>query len=147
MTWYWLLLILVVVILVLWWALSRNAKATQAPTHEEETPKEKEIPAVMPSKEAVMEVPAQMADISPDDLEIIEGIGPKIAAVLKQAGISTFAQLAKEEPAHIKQILETAGLRLADPTSWPGQAKLAAEGDQAGLKVLQEQLKGGRVVH
>lgn len=94
-----------------------------------------------------MEVPAQMADISPDDLEIIEGIGPKIAAVLKQAGISTFAQLAKEEPAHIKQILETAGLRLADPTSWPGQAKLAAEGDQAGLKALQEQLKGGRVVH
>lgn len=146
MTWYWSLLILVVVILVLWWALRRNAQATQAQTHEEESSKEKEIPAAMPAKETVKDVPAQMAGVSPDDLEIIEGIGPKISVVLKQAGISNFAQLAKEEPAHLKQILEMAGLRLADPTSWPDQAKLATAGDQEGLKALQEQLKGGRVV-
>lgn len=139
MHWYWVLLILVVVILILWWALRRNAKATEVPTHhEDETAKHEDVPAVPQTKEAIIDVP--------DDLEIIEGIGPKIASLLKDNGITTFAQLANEYPSHIKEILEKAGLRLADPTTWPDQAKLAASGDQEGLKVLQERLKGGKAV-
>lgn len=80
-----------------------------------------------------------------DDLEIIEGIGPKIAAVLKQAGITSFNQLAEMEPARISEILQAANLRLADPQSWPEQARLAAAGDNAGLQALQDRLKGGRL--
>jgi predicted flap endonuclease-1-like 5' DNA nuclease len=79
-----------------------------------------------------------------DDLEIIEGIGPKVAAVLRQAGVTTFAQLAEMEPSQILEILHAANLRLADPQSWPEQARLAASGDRAGLQALQERLKGGR---
>ncbi len=81
-----------------------------------------------------------------DDLEIIEGIGPKIAGVLKQAGVTSFAQLAGMDPARIDEILHAANMRLADPKSWPEQARLAAAGDQAGLKALQDRLKGGREV-
>lgn len=80
-----------------------------------------------------------------DDLEIIEGIGPKIASVLKAAGVTSFAQMAAMEAAQIDAILkEVPTLRLADPTSWPEQARLAANGDMAGLQALQDRLKGGR---
>jgi predicted flap endonuclease-1-like 5' DNA nuclease len=81
----------------------------------------------------------------PDDLVIIEGIGPKIAALLNDAGIATFAQLAGTDTSHLKEILNAAGLRVNDPTTWPEQARLAAAGDQEGLQKLQETLKGGRV--
>jgi predicted flap endonuclease-1-like 5' DNA nuclease len=81
-----------------------------------------------------------------EDLEIIEGIGPKIAGVLKQAGVTSFAQLAEMAPESITEILHAANLRLADPKSWPEQARLAATGDQAGLQALQDRLKGGRIV-
>jgi hypothetical protein len=43
----------------------------------------------------------------------------------------------------LRDILAEEGLTgLADPVSWPGQARLAAEGDWDALKVLQQKLKG-----
>lgn len=130
----WILVIILVVILVLWWALRRNVKATEETAHKSAE--------VLPVAEEVEIKATHVAD----DLTMIEGIGPKIAAVLKEAGINTFAQLAREDTDHLKSILEGANLRLADPTSWPEQARLAAQGDEEGLKALQGQLKGGRVV-
>lgn len=88
------------------------------------------------------DLPLDMAEV--DDLEIIEGIGPKIRAVLNDAGISRFAQLAAMEPVTISEILRDAGLRLADTHSWPEQARLAANGDMEGLKALQDRLNAGR---
>ena len=79
-----------------------------------------------------------------DDLTAIEGIGPKIAGVLRQAGIGTFAQLAATDVARLTEILHEANLRLAVPESWPEQAELAAAGDWDALKELQDRLKGGR---
>jgi len=35
---------------------------------------------------------------------------------------------------------------MMDPTSWPAQAKLAAENDMDGLKKMQDKLSGGRKV-
>ena len=58
-----------------------------------------------------------------DDLKKISGIGPKIATVLQDAGKTTFAQLAKMQPAEIKEILERANIRLANPENWPEQAR------------------------
>ncbi len=80
-----------------------------------------------------------------DDLIIIEGIGPKIAEVLAQAGITTFAQLAAAAPAAIKALLDRAGARfaMANPASWPQQAALAAKGDWVALKQLQDRLTAG----
>ena len=82
----------------------------------------------------------------PDDLKRIEGIGPKISEVLSQAGIATFAQLAEAGMERLAEIIQEAGLRLADPQSWPEQARLAAAGDWAALDKLQDELQGGRAV-
>ena len=84
--------------------------------------------------------------VQPDDLTKVEGIGPKISSLLQEAGIQTFAQLASSEADKLRQILAEAGARykLADPTTWPEQAKLAAEGKWAELEVLQNKLDGGR---
>ncbi len=82
-----------------------------------------------------------------DDLKKIEGIGPKIAQILADAGIDTFAKLAKANPDDIRQLLvEKGGKRYAmhNPDTWPKQAQLAAEGKWDELKALQDQLNGGR---
>jgi NADH-quinone oxidoreductase subunit I len=94
---------------------------------------------------------AQEADsvepAEPDDLERIEGIGPKISSVFQDAGIKTYAQLAATEIDRLNQILEEADpnlLNLADTSTWPRQAKLAANGKWDALAKWQERLKGGQ---
>jgi predicted flap endonuclease-1-like 5' DNA nuclease len=92
-------------------------------------------------------VPAQVATppAAPDDLKVVEGIGPKIASLLQAGGIATFAQLAAADVEQLRAILAQAGLsRLADPATWPEQARLAADGKWEALKLLQDTLKGGR---
>ncbi|HPK08686.1 MAG TPA: 30S ribosomal protein S1 [Saprospiraceae bacterium] len=86
------------------------------------------------------------ADVELDDLKKIEGIGPKIAELLNEANINSFEDLAKAKAEDIKNILDNAGSRykMHDPTTWPEQAKLAANGDWDELKTLQDNLKGGR---
>jgi predicted flap endonuclease-1-like 5' DNA nuclease len=81
-----------------------------------------------------------------DDLTRIEGIGPQIARLLQEAGITTFAQLAKTDTGQLEQILDKGGSRfqVANPATWTEQAQLAAEGKWAEFEALQSQLKGGR---
>ena len=88
----------------------------------------------------------QAAPVAADDLTVVEGIGPKIADILKAAGIATFAQLAASKPAAIKTILEAAGKRyqMHDPATWPKQAALARDGKTAQLAKLQGELKAGK---
>ncbi|MFA5837664.1 MAG: helix-hairpin-helix domain-containing protein [Bellilinea sp.] len=81
---------------------------------------------------------------APDDLTVIEGIGPKIAAVLKAAGIHRLEQLAKAAPDELKRLLTAAGNRIANPATWPEQAKLAAAGKYDALRALQAKLRAGR---
>ena len=85
------------------------------------------------------------AATQPDYLQRIEGVGPKISRLLQDAGITTFSQLVATPVSRLRQILADADLSaLAAPTTWSEQAKFAAEGDWAGLGVLQDKLKGGR---
>ena len=87
------------------------------------------------------------APAKPDDLKRIEGIGPKIAGLLADAGITTFARLAETSVERITQILQESDPRLAriaDPSTWPRQAKLAAAGKWDALEKWQDRLKGGR---
>ncbi len=81
-----------------------------------------------------------------DDLKIVEGIGPKIEQLLKDAGIKNWKALAKATVEEIQAILDRAGehYRLADPGTWPRQAALAVAGKWAELKAYQDQLKGGK---
>ena len=80
-----------------------------------------------------------------DDLKKIEGIGPKIAGLLNEAGIVTFADLSKASKKKLADVLTAAGarFRLAKPDTWQQQAKLAAAGKTDELKKLQDELKGG----
>ncbi len=80
-----------------------------------------------------------------DDLTKVEGVGPKAAEALANAGLATFAELAKSNPDDIKEILTAASSRMAhlDPTSWPKQAKMAADGEWDKLKTWQDNAKGG----
>ena len=79
-----------------------------------------------------------------DDLRQIEGIGPKVAGLLQEAGITSFGQLARSSEEQLREILKGAGLAMMNPSTWPEQARLAAAGDHEALKALQERLKGGR---
>lgn len=81
-----------------------------------------------------------------DDLEIVEGIGAKIAQVLKAAGIDTWLALADTGADKIREILDGAGsaFQMHDPSTWPAQARLAENGDLDGLKKLQDELNAGK---
>ncbi|MFN8374635.1 MAG: ATP synthase F1 subunit gamma [Anaerolineae bacterium] len=80
-----------------------------------------------------------------DDLTKIEGIGPKMSAALKAAGISTFAQLAQSSLEEIEAAIKAAGMKFAPGAStWAEQASFAAAGNWEGLEELQKQLTGGR---
>jgi predicted flap endonuclease-1-like 5' DNA nuclease len=82
---------------------------------------------------------------APDDLSAVEGIGPAINQLLHRQGISTFDKLAQTPVDRLNQILEEAKLRrLADPGTWPEQARLAAGGKWEELSELQDKLKRGR---
>lgn len=83
-----------------------------------------------------------------DDLTKIEGIGPKIAELLNNAQINTFAELANTAVSKIEAILSEAGPRFSihKPDTWPQQAGLAAKGAWDELKSLQDSLDGGKVV-
>lgn len=84
--------------------------------------------------------------VAGDDLKKVEGIGPKIQELLNNEGILTFADLAQTSVDKIKDVLVAAGSRyqMHDPTSWPLQAGLAAEGKWDELKEWQENAKGGK---
>lgn len=81
----------------------------------------------------------------PDDLKIVEGIGPKIEGLLKGENINNWSDLAKTEVSTIEKILTKAGdrFRLANPSTWPKQAALAVEQKWTELKEYQDFLQGG----
>ena len=94
-----------------------------------------------------VDAPATLsADVTvTDDLTIVEGVGPKIQAALAGAGITTFAQLAEQEPAELERIVRAAGVRMVGKArNWPEQARLLAEGRLEEGKALAARLKSGR---
>ncbi len=90
--------------------------------------------------------PAVGPDLS--NLQIIEGIGPKIEALFKEGGIATLNDLADSTLERLWEILDAAGeaYRIHDPETWATQARLAVSGEWGLLKEYQDELKGGRSV-
>ena len=161
------IIVLIIVVVVVWWLITRFTK--KEPSDIKPHPVEEQAPAAAliesqeqvsavqvvesvpeaePSvaKEANLPVETTPVSLSPDDLTVIEGIGPKIDQALKRAGIMTFADLANSEVQSIQEILLAENFRLADPETWPEQARLAAEGKLDELVKFQAGLKGGRRV-
>ncbi len=81
-----------------------------------------------------------------DDLQKIEGIGPKIEEVLNEKGIKTFEQLHKSNRNTLKSYLDNAGpqFKMHEPESWPHQAGMAYRGEWDKLKEYQDFMVGGR---
>ncbi|MCA9352659.1 hypothetical protein KC901_00570 [Patescibacteria group bacterium] len=79
-----------------------------------------------------------------DDLQVIEGIGPKTEEVLNEHGIHTWRELAQTPLQNIRNILERAGLTLQDPTTWNQQAHMAYMGQWGELRNYQDILTRGK---
>lgn len=125
--------------------VAKGAKKAKAEPKKTAPKKEAAPKAVAPKKEATPKKAAapKATKAKADDLKKVEGIGPKIAQTLNDAGISTFAELAKAKPAKISEIIaDVRGNHVTD--TWPAQAKLAAEGKWDELKKWQDELDGGK---
>jgi predicted flap endonuclease-1-like 5' DNA nuclease len=155
---------LVAILLILQSRKTPEAMARYHLDHAEHTPSEETTPAAGKAAGPETAIPDPQADeitepelssaeaegvietrSGQDDLTRIEGVGPKIAQLLNQAGISTYQQLANSDPTYLKGILAEAGARfsLADPFTWPEQASYLAAGDEEKFKSLLENLHGG----
>jgi predicted flap endonuclease-1-like 5' DNA nuclease len=78
-----------------------------------------------------------------DDLKVVEGIGPKIEELLNAVDIYSVEQLAATPVEELRQILNDAGsdYQLHDPSTWPYQAQLAANGNFDELKAFQHRFR------
>ncbi len=103
------------------------------------------VPNVEVDVEATQKAVANDTTSEADDLTKIEGVGPKAAEALVAAGMTSYADIAKGDAEKIKEILTESSSRMAhlDPTSWPKQAKMAAEGKWDELQAWQDSVKGG----
>ena len=123
---------------------SGSAPKKAAPKKETAPKAEKVADAPVAEKAA----PKAKATKKGDDLKKIEGIGPKAAEALVDAGVDTFAKLAKASATSVKDILDASTSKLShlDPTTWGQQAQLAADGKWDELQKLQDELNGGKAV-
>lgn len=109
-----------------------------------------DIPAAKPAKKAKVakiELPSGKK-IKQDDLKMVEGIGPKIAGLLNDIGITTWRELADAPEEKVQKMLDDAGprYRIHSPSTWAKQAGLAADAKWAELEKLQDELDGGKEV-
>jgi predicted flap endonuclease-1-like 5' DNA nuclease len=66
-----------------------------------------------------------VTETAPDDLTVINGIGPTFAKRLQEAGIDSFQKLAAASPAFVKEAAKLADWQ-ADPADWIEEAKTLA---------------------
>ena len=91
--------------------------------------------------------PKKAVKLAAVDFTKIEGIGPKIAGLIKDAKYDTYEALASAKKKDLQTVLDNAGKRytMHDPSTWAKQSKLLAQGKLKELKTLQDKLKGGKV--
>jgi predicted flap endonuclease-1-like 5' DNA nuclease len=80
-----------------------------------------------------------------DNLQVIEGVGPKIESVLKAGGKKNWSDVASSNEEELRTILTDANpnYRIHNPSTWPRQAQLADEGKWNELIEYQKFLDGG----
>ena len=78
----------------------------------------------------------------PDDLTRIDGIGEKLASVLRAAGIDSFQKLANASDTQLQDILQSAKVRVrGNSATWAQQAAYAAQGDWEGFNRYNHERK------
>src|SRR6185436_2361933 len=104
------------------------------------------LPAVEEEESEHVTTVQMTVQSTPDNLTLIEGIGPKTAAALEASGITTFAQIASTSPDDLYQIVvvEQGVALVGDPETWPKQAQFLVDGDINGFHAYKDYLVGGR---
>ena len=132
------------------------AKPKAAPKPKVETPKVKAAPAPKPKAAAVAKpkdaviakakpAPKPKATVAPkpaaaksipDDLELLKGVGPKVKALLKDMGITSFEDVASWTAADVAEIDSKLGVFAGriSRDNWVDQAKLLSAGDVAAFE-------------
>lgn len=138
------------------WLLSRllrkspptNINGAHSTTHVVSTPSLQSTVVSTPATQTTHTVDLAAAGLAGytmrhvDDLEVIDGIGPKIEALFRENGITTFAQVAKMSVRELQAILDKGGpnFKSANPKSWAQQARLIRENRWDDLKTLHAKL-------
>lgn len=124
-------------------ATKKKAPAKKAPAKKTTAKK-----ATTKTKASAKKPTAKTTKASPkkgDDFTKLSGIGPSMSATLKELGIDTFTKLAETDDDILRDMLEASGARMNNNKevmdSWNEQATLAAKGEFAELKKMQEALK------
>ncbi len=93
------------------------------------------------------EVLGRSRKLNPEDLTVVEGIGPKIAGILNADGIVDWNDLAESAIERLQELLTEAGPRfnIHNPATWPAQANLLRQGKWEEFKALTDELNGGVV--
>lgn len=131
-------------------ALTAAKAASNTPMTEMVKAQPSEILEKLPTESAhtssITEVAIDVDKATPsdDDLTRLTGIGPKLSAAMKAAGICTYAQLMTMNTEDIRQALANSNIRYNKTVaeSWAEQARLATAGDWNALKAYQTTLKG-----
>ena len=105
----------------------------------------KPIGSTVPTTKNQNQKPDNYSKLQPTNLQIIEGIGPKLEQILKSNGINDWKGLSSKSTGELKVILEGFGGKLAmiDCSSWPKQAFLAMNRDWDKLIKLQKENGSG----
>ena len=90
-----------------------------------EMPKASKAEKTVKKVKAVSKAANAKSDTKKDNLKLIDGVGPKIATLLNEAGINTFEKLATTNMNDLQAILDAAGPRFKsqDPSTWRVQAR------------------------
>lgn len=98
------------------------------------------------SKKVKKSTKAPLAIQVEDDLQLIEGIWPKIESHLRSHGVVNYKDIVKQDVFWLEDILEQWWKRLAahSPATWPDQARLAMEAKWSELEEYQSILNTGR---
>lgn len=99
------------------------------------------------SRSFALGIPASSFDkLDADNLQIIEGIGPKMSEFLHGKGIGNWESLSQHDEKYLKSLLDSEGgkYRIIDPLTWPKQAAFAAAGKWEELITYQKTLSGGK---
>ncbi|MGC4846625.1 hypothetical protein ACLQ3F_05265 [Micromonospora sp. DT15] len=110
--------------------------STEADESAVAAPPVRPTPAATPPVRSAVDTTTSSVEADPtgpaDDFRRIQGIGPKMAAALQDAGVRTYDQLGGLDEPALRDLIRTAGLRAAPGlASWPQQARvLAGAGDE-----------------
>ena len=95
------------------------------------------------AEEKTAQAEAAKAALKGDDFKVIEGVGPKVTAILHDSGIFSYQDLAEKSYDELKALMMANRQYLVKPHNWAKQAQLAADGKMEELEALKAALKAG----